>query len=247
MPKPILVIGDACTDTFVYCHCKRLCPEAPVPVLDIVNQESNLGMAGNVYSNVLALDYPAILRCNPNYEQITKTRYVDIKTNHMFLRIDGKGDYPTIEHLNRIRWDDYEAVVISDYNKGFLSFNDIEYITQNHCLTFLDTKKVLGAWARCVTFIKINRNEYDLSRAFIESELGDQTIETLGCDGCRFKGKIYPVNNVEIKNLSGAGDSFLAGLVVKYIQSRDMEQALPYANDIATIVVQKKGVSTIKN
>jgi len=29
-----LVIGDSCTDRFVYGSCDRLCPEAPVPVLN---------------------------------------------------------------------------------------------------------------------------------------------------------------------------------------------------------------------
>ena len=52
----IAVIGDACIDKFVYCECKRLCPEAPVPVLDVVRVTENQGMAGNVVENVKALN-----------------------------------------------------------------------------------------------------------------------------------------------------------------------------------------------
>jgi len=50
--KKILIIGDSCKDVFVYCNCKRLCPEAPVPLLDINNSTTNPGMAYNVFKNV---------------------------------------------------------------------------------------------------------------------------------------------------------------------------------------------------
>ena len=44
----ILVIGDSCTDKFVYGKCERICPEAPVPVADLVWKSIADGMAGNV-------------------------------------------------------------------------------------------------------------------------------------------------------------------------------------------------------
>lgn len=40
----VLVIGETCRDLFVYCDSNRLCPEAPVPVLNIVDQRENPGM-----------------------------------------------------------------------------------------------------------------------------------------------------------------------------------------------------------
>lgn len=244
--KPVLVIGDTCIDVFVYGNSDRLCPEAPVPVFDVKHEERNLGMAGNVFRNIKDLDYDAELYCNANSEAITKTRYVDEKSNHMFLRIDSKTPIERVVGLQNIPWDRFSAVVISDYNKGFLTEEDIEYIATHHPLTFLDTKKVLGAWAKRVTFIKINRKEYAQSAHVIDTELDARIIETLGSEGCRFRQVKYHVNNVEIKNLSGAGDSFLAGLVVEYLRTNDIGQALVAANNLATIVVQKKGVSTIK-
>ena len=48
----ILVIGELCVDRFVYCEIKRLCPEAPVPVLNPVYTTTNDGMAGNVVENL---------------------------------------------------------------------------------------------------------------------------------------------------------------------------------------------------
>ena len=245
--KPILVLGDVCIDVFVYCHCERLCPEAPVPVLDVVDRHTSLGMAGNVHRNILALDFPSNLISNGNFREITKTRYVDIKTNHMFLRIDNSPKIEPIDWLTKIDYSEYSAIIISDYNKGFLPPDSIAYIADHHSLTFLDTKKILGPWADNVTFIKINRKEYQLSTPFITPMLESKIIETLGSEGCRFRQATFRVDNVEIKNLSGAGDAFLAGLVVEYIKSDgNISRSLMAANDIATVVVQKKGIGTIK-
>ena len=46
--------------------------------------------------------------------------------------------------LVTIKWDEYDAIIISDYCKGFINEYDIEYIAQAHPLTFLDTKRILG-------------------------------------------------------------------------------------------------------
>jgi len=67
----------------------------------------------------------------------------------------------------------------------------------------------------------------------------------MGSAGCKYKNTIYPVNKVEIKDLSGAGDTFLAGLVFKYLITQDIDLALKFANKCATIVVQQKGVNIL--
>ena len=51
----ILVIGDSCIDRFVYCDINRICPEAPVPVLNPIKVVENEGMAGNVVKNLESL------------------------------------------------------------------------------------------------------------------------------------------------------------------------------------------------
>lgn len=247
MSKKILVIGDACTDVFNYCRCTRLCPEAPVPVLDLDHQTSNKGMAGNVARNIEDLGGNVVLLCNKNSDKVTKTRYVDVKTNHMFCRIDSHDKIRHAEHLGRVLWTNYAAIVISDYDKGFLTEKDIQFVSGQHPLTFLDTKKSLGRWAEDIAFIKINRKEYTASSPFLTDTLQSKIIQTLGEEGCVYHDKKYPVSKVEIKNLSGAGDSFLAALVVNYLQTNSIEKALVFANEIATIVVQKMGVSTIKS
>ena len=245
--KPILLLGDSCIDKFVYCKCERLCPEAPVPLLDIIKTTTNKGMAGNVFKNLLALGCEVEFHTNINYKKVVKTRYVDQKTNHMFNRIDTKAKSNSTfnDIVPDINFDNYSAVVISDYNKGFITEEDIKYISQQHPITFLDTKKYLGKWAEEVKFIKINRAEYELSRENLTRKLKNNIITTLGSGGAIYKDKQYDVKDVEVKDLSGAGDTFLAGLVCTFLSTYDIEQSIQVANDCATNVVQRKGVTVI--
>lgn len=50
-----VVIGDAMIDTYLWGKVERISPEAPVPVVTVVNRESRLGGAGNVSLNLKAL------------------------------------------------------------------------------------------------------------------------------------------------------------------------------------------------
>ena len=51
---------------------------------------------------------------------------------------------------------------------------------------------------------------------------------------------------VRWSDVSGAGDTFLAGLVYKYISNgNDIEKSIDYAQECATTVVQQAGVTTI--
>ncbi len=205
-------------------------------------------MAGNVKNNIESIGGHCDFITNPNFQTVTKTRYVTKKANHMFCRIDTGGPINRITQpqLISIPLSQYSAIAISDYDKGFLTQEDISYITQNHELVFLDTKKILGSWAENSAFIKINGAEYKASKSeIIKHNLHPLIIHTLGSGGCSYGGRNYPVDEVEVKDLSGAGDSFLAALIVKYLENNNIEESLVWANQAASIVVQKIGVSTI--
>ena len=127
----LLVIGDKCTDVFVYGSVDRVCPEAPVCVLKSDRQTENPGMAGNVYVNINKINksffkekFDTELISNSN--QIYKTRYVDEKSNQMLLRVDGH-DYSDERFDPSMLNDDYDAIIVADYNKGFLSEDDLQY------------------------------------------------------------------------------------------------------------------------
>jgi len=243
----ILVIGDSCKDVFVYGTCDRLAPAAPVPVFVPEYHRENRGMAGNVYENMLSLKVDAELLTNTS--EISKTRYVEKKTNHMLVRIDsGEEKIDRIENIETYPYCDYDAIVISDYDKGFLSEEDIEYISQQHRTVFLDTKKLLGDWAKHVNFIKINEIEHQQTYHLIKDKdwYRRKLIVTRGSKGCSYGDNTFTVRNVEIKDLTGAGDTFLSALVYQYVSSEgDILSAIDFANECATLVVQQKGVNTL--
>lgn len=239
----ILVIGESCKDVFVHCDANRLCPDLPVPVLNILNQRENPGMAKNVYRNIHALVPDCDLLTNENWEKITKTRFVHDNTNHMFLRVDSVNPIPRID-LSQVDYK-YDLIVISDYDKGFLFEEDIEQICSRHKRVFIDTKKVLGDWVKDALYIKINDYEYRTTEKTIKESFRSKIIHTMGSDGCEFRGERFPVNKVEVKDASGAGDTFMAGLVIKYFATGDIFESIRFANSCAAKVVTQRGVTTL--
>jgi bifunctional ADP-heptose synthase (sugar kinase/adenylyltransferase) len=243
----ILVMGESCRDIFVYGNCDRLEPTAPAPVFNETKRLENGGMAKNVQSNLQNMNCQTDLFTNTNWQDIQKIRFIDYKTNHMIMRLDkcDKKYKPAGSKVKSIKYQNYDAIIISDYNKGFLTEKDIEYVSNMHDYVFLDTKKILGQWCNKIKFIKINQHEYNLSVNNLDAKIENKLVVTLGPQGARHNNVIYPVQEVEIKDLSGAGDTFISALALKYVQTKSIESSISYANECATIVVQKRGVSTV--
>ena len=252
----VLVIGDRCKDIFIYGEVIRLSPEAPVPVFNPLVEKSNDGMATNVANNIEALD--VTIHTITNNNSIRKIRYVDKKSNQLVLRVDEHDYCDRIDE--KVRNDingnkfrpvlgtrtEVDAIIISDYNKGFLHEDDIKVICQNNDNVFVDTKKQLGDWTYFADYLKINTLEYEHNKEFFkDNDILDKTIITKGNRGCLFQGKIYSTEDVPVKDISGAGDTFIAGLVVEYVRSNDIIKAIDFAQECTKIVVQKHGVSTV--
>jgi D-beta-D-heptose 7-phosphate kinase/D-beta-D-heptose 1-phosphate adenosyltransferase len=217
-----------------------------VPIFKATKSQINSGgMAFNVYNNLVSLGGDVELHTNKNWRSITKTRLVDRRSNYTVLRVDKNDDKYGRCNVKDINYIEFSAVIISDYNKGYLTEGDIEYISKKHSLTFLDTKKSLGSWCKDIKFIKINDVEYEKTQDTITNSLMNKLIITTGPDGCRYKDLVFPVPEVEIKDAGGAGDTFIAALSMKYVETEDIFESIKFANECATMVVQKKGIATI--
>ena len=245
--RKILVIGESCQDIFIYGVSNRLAPEAPAPVFLEVSRNENPGMAMNVKRNVNSLGIDCDIWTNENWESITKTRYIDDRTNHMFLRVDCndksfRNITLTDEMLERLS--EYGVIILSDYNKGFLSENDIIKISSRNENVLLDSKKILGDWCENIKYIKINGDEYSKTKLAISDKISDKLIVTLGKDGCIFQGQKFSVDSVSVKDVAGAGDTFISALATQLIMGKSLADCLKFANECATKVVQKRGVST---
>jgi bifunctional ADP-heptose synthase (sugar kinase/adenylyltransferase) len=118
-----LLIGDSCTDKYNIGTVDRISPEAPVPVLKIVDTYDVPGMAANVKLNLINLNIePDFVT---NNDPIIKTRFIDERSGQHLLRVDDEqkvtgwnGDTPFPLY-------EYDAIVVSDHNKGFLSYMSI--------------------------------------------------------------------------------------------------------------------------
>ena len=248
----ILVIGDSCIDIFIYGDIMRISPEAPVPVINPTREVQNDGMAMNVVENLKALGASCHLITNTS--DIKKKRYVDNKSNQMVLRVD-ENDYTEpispdiISSVANNQYGDeiFDAIIISDYDKGFLSEQNIGDLCSANELVFLDTKKRLNGWALSADYIKINELEYKKNYDFLDLAGGYEEIliVTQGKNGCTYKEEQFLVDEVPVKDVSGAGDTFLAGMVVEYIKCGDMKKSIKFAQQCTTTVVQKHGVSTV--
>lgn len=246
-----LVIGEKCKDVFIYGSSTRLSPEAPVPIFQPLRTVENEGMAQNVYNNLFSLiEKKASVVGHFSSEGIRKTRLVDDKSNHYFIRIDENDIVDPIainEYLIRII-KNADCILISDYNKGFLTLPDIWKICQEKkkgAVIFLDSKKELtGGVMDVVDFIKLNEYEYKNNR-FQAEMFKEKIIITLGAKGARYNDQDFPGIKKITNDVSGAGDTFLAALAFYYMERKDIKYAIEKANKAASEVVSERGVSVI--
>ena len=263
----IVLFGDYCLDRFVECESGRLAPEAPVPVVVPTGTiHESAGMVGNVMNNLLSLRDPADLRfaVSANYPQIyaIKTRYIDSRTGHHFLRVD-EGSQTDRLDTTGIKWKTVlqsypDAVVLSDYCKGYLAEHTMGLIL-GFCQEalvpcFLDTKRLTGPWA-AGAILKINQHELEknLSAGVRPWEHVSACIVTYGSEGMKLydsKGMIaHEVNGpvVEVRDGAGCGDTVLAALVVAYLENGfDLKGAMAWADKAGRVAVSKRGVVAVR-
>lgn len=247
--KKVLIIGEKCLDKFIYGDVNRLSPEAPIPVFIPKKTTTNDGMAGNVLKNfnsIVSTDNFEVEGIFQNKE-ITKTRYVEDKSNYPFIRVD-EGEHgvdrillsPQI--LEKIQ--NADVVIVSDYNKGFLTEEDLIQIGKESKFSVIDTKKKISSEViKVFNFIKLNKREFETNKDLAE-QYPEKFIVTLGSQGAVYNGILYPSESPrETIDVSGAGDTFVASFVKKYMTTNDVEVSIMFANKMANKVVLSRGVS----
>lgn len=229
----ILLVGDDCIDVYQYGTVDRISPEAPVPVFKFSYEERKPGMAGNVCKNLEALG------CEVNYlhgETSVKTRLIDQKSKQHIVRVDNDIISKSLKFSTEIP-KTYDAIVVSDYDKGFISYEIIEELISSKLPVFVDTKKtdlerMQGAW------VKINELEYSK----IKTECTGLIVTKGG------KGAIVPHHNisldapnVEVVDVTGAGDTFLSAFVYKWLGTKNIKESISFAIQASSITVQHSG------
>lgn len=244
--KKILVVGEYGIDKFVYGRIERLNPEAPTPVLVPTYEKENLGMAGNVFKNLESTgEFEVSFLGNP--VPAIKTRFVEEKSNYILLRTDENDDVERLEHISYSYIASFDAVVISDYNKGFLNPGDIRAIASAAKLSFLDTKKPLDTWAIGIDWIKINDKEFKNPKhnPTVMDSLQESLIVTAGGQGAIYKGRTYPTQSTNVIDVVGAGDTFMSAFVYYKLKGKSTDQCIEFANKCSYGAVIRRGVSLL--
>ena len=191
-----------------------------------------MGMSSNVCINLKKFGLNVVHLHNGN--GIEKHRIIDSRFNHHLLRYD-VGEETLLEEIDikKIKKQkNIDAIVISDYDKGFLRYNSIVEICENFkgLPIFVDTKKQnLTCFKDCV--IKINEKEFKEVKKFPKD---CKMIVTLGDKGALYEDVVYPTTKTEVFDVCGAGDVFLSGLVYGFLKHRDIPSAIQLANKCAT-------------
>lgn len=159
-PFSALVLGDFLLDTYTTGRVKRISPEAPVPVMEVLSQSARAGGAGNVVLNLRSLGAEVfavgrigddsqgieLKRCleganteslliEPQYKTPVKNRL--IADSQQIIRVDFETITPTAQEIEEVllaqlkeRIPKVDVIALSDYGKGFLTDRIILFTLQ---------------------------------------------------------------------------------------------------------------------
>ena len=282
-------------DEYIHVQTSRSAPEARIPVWDYTHREFRLGGAANVANNLKSMggdevdihlaglasihDRRLIAKrgidvtlCSGDQTMI-KTRYVDSNEKILFRfdnhqkvhELDQLFLYSMLEHFS---FDVYDAVVVSDYDKGTIDSRIME-VLQKMCIspTIVDSKRKDLRLFENSTVLKINESEYATQVSsdlypYIE-RLFDYVVVTKGASGSELRqceisksgNKRYMIHSenfktekVQAKDVTGCGDTHTAALCFSLLKNNgDIRMAVRFANACATRVVQKFGTSVVND
>lgn len=296
--KNILVVGDLMLDTYFRGEVKRISPEAPVPVFRKLSEQSVPGGAANVAVNLAAanqqvsiagiigndvagmtlreklikvgIDVKMLLSKQKKTTQ--KIRFI-AENNQQVIRLDDETveenqENERILELIVKQIDDFDIIILSDYNKGLLteSFSQavINLAQKRKIIVLADvkssnTKKYEGVYLLKPNLLELHMMtgmsvESDADILHASQELREvcrctYVLTTRGGKGMLLSGKdfFYTVDadDYEVFDVTGAGDTALAYLAASLANGISINQSVEIANHAAGLQVTKVGTSAV--
>ncbi len=163
--------------------------------------------------------------------------------------------------ISNIKFDDYDVIILSDYNKGVLNNTWFSNIKNENI--FVDPKKDDFSFYSNAKIITPNLDELEkaskliidnndtlvkVCQSIIEKTNLEYIIAKKGANGMTIVGKngfISHIDGHQVNNpdVTGAGDTVIAALSLSYFKTKNIEKSAIIANAAAAIVVGKKGTS----
>ena len=243
-----------------------------VSLMGLIGQDS----AGDKLRQLLKENDIAISEAsfNRDISTIVKTRV--IVRNQQLCRLDRESFFTEQQAeggLSSLRdaIQNFDAVIVSDYNKGTVSQALLELLVdlkkQKNFFLAVDPKPAHELDYNGVDLLKPNRSEalqlsgvspkphapFPLDSVakrilqryrlrYLAITLGNEGLALLNNDN---EGCVYPAQDREVFDVSGAGDTALAALVVAFCLKMPMEVAATFANMASGIVVGKVGTAAV--
>jgi len=211
------------------------------------------------------------LFCVKRDKTITKQRWIESNHNDYLGRADfGEERIEPIDErqsnelFENLIANGFEAIVLSDYNKGMfkgnLSKRIINWANANNVLTVVDPKPINTMQFTGASLIRpnlsearmiIGENEENLE--LLAKKLKDKVQSKEIVISCGSQGMIVDnggFHHIKTKarqviDVTGAGDTVAAVLTLSLLSSVDLVQAAKIANYAAGIVVEKQGTATV--
>lgn len=266
----IIVMGDVCIDIDYHGEIKRISPEAPIPIFNVLSRQKRGGMAHNVVENLEQSGNKVVLLSNEFlFLPVTKKHRYFSGQSYLY-RID-EDEVHNLKVLDQaailielhMQLKDTSAVILQDYNKGFFSEEFIQEIVKAirdnnpniHIIADGNKARDLSFY-KGVDYLKVNEEEYeavcskyDRCNIFRHKQhevpfLKKGILLTKGERGATLIKQNGEYDQDSIANpidVTGAGDTFVAWWTHGLLDGLTEEQALQLACVAASISTEYIG------
>ena len=204
---------------------------------------------GSELSSLLSKKFDGYLIKKPG-PTTTKTRYITPRKKHAF-RLDNETTEPINKATAQKFFSDIknispDIIIVSDYAKGTITWDLMGLIHNLDIKVLVDPKG--EDWAKYHKVHVITPNEIEFEK-HIGINDAKYTIVTFGGDGCTLAWRDGPVKRLtvrerEVGDVTGCGDSFIAGLAMGLLDN-DIDKACGYALAAGACAMDHEGVYAV--
>ncbi len=295
--KRVVVVGDLILDRYVEGKVRRISPEAPVPVVELLTEEHKPGGAANVavllkylgadvaLVGVIGDDEDGRILLELLKDKGVKTSFIvkekerptTVKTrviskSHHIVRLDRESTHHispdtqklVISMLKKLQ-NDFDAILIEDYDKGFVTPEMIKGLKSLGMPVYVDPKIKNMSYYTNIRLLKPNLKEfiestgyrliedhnelYERAHEFKVSQNVEILLVTLGERGMLMlcDGKILriPAIRREVYDVTGAGDMVIAAFTISDLSGYTPIESALISSIAAGIEVTKLGATPV--
>ena len=234
-PK-LLVIGDLMIDHYLWGSCERISPEAPVQVINVNNESTLLGGAGNVINNLNELgakvDVISIVgECDISDELKGLLDDIEVDTKYLFIeqdRITSKKSRIIASQQQVVRYDRESTDEISNKSQNHI-LDTFKKIIANYELV------LLSDYGKGILTNKLTQSLINVANKYGKKVL----IDPKGHDYSKYKGAYLLTPNVkeasEATKINIIDDTSLNQAIIQLKSQCDL--------DVSLITLSDKGVA----